>query len=112
MSLTILAEPTPLIVNSDGAVLIGKTRVTLDSVIEMFETGATAEDITEQFSSLDLADVYATISYYLKHQDEVLQYLKTREQLSQQVRSENEQRFPSVGLRDRLLARRATKQSP
>jgi uncharacterized protein (DUF433 family) len=85
MSLTISSEPTPLIVNSDGAVLIGKTRVTLDSVIEMFETGATAEDITEQFSSLDLADVYATISYYLKHQDEVLQYLKTREQLNQQL---------------------------
>jgi uncharacterized protein (DUF433 family) len=111
MSLTILAEPTPLIVNADGAVLIGKTRVTLDSVIEMFETGATAEDITEQFSSLDLADVYATISYYLKHQDEVSQYLKAREQLNQQVRSENEQRFPSVGLRDRLLARRAAKES-
>jgi hypothetical protein len=30
MSLTILAEPAPLVVNADGVVLIGKTRVTLD----------------------------------------------------------------------------------
>lgn len=110
MSLTILIEPSPLVTNSDGVVLVGRTRVTLDTIVAMFETGATAEEIVEQFSSLDLADVYAAISYYLKHQPEVLQYLERRKQLGEQVKVENEQRFPSAGLRDRLLARRAVQQ--
>jgi uncharacterized protein (DUF433 family) len=111
MSLTILAEPAPLVVNADSVVLIGKTRVTLDTIIEMFETGATAEAIHEQFPTVDLADIYAAISYYLKHQTEVAQYLKARAELAQKVRAENERRFPSQGLRDRLLARRTAQQS-
>jgi uncharacterized protein (DUF433 family) len=109
MSLTILAEPAPLAVNPDGVVLIGNTRVTLDTVIELFEAGATAEEINEQFPTVDLADVYAAISYYLKHQVEVAQYLKNRAELTEKVRAENKQRFPSAGLRARLLARRAAK---
>jgi uncharacterized protein (DUF433 family) len=111
MSLTILAEPAPLVINADGAVLIGKTRVTLDTIIEAFEAGATAEEINQQFPTVDLADIYAAISYYLKHQAEVKQYLKARAELAQKVRAENEQRFPSHGLRDRLLARRTAQQS-
>ncbi len=112
MSLTILIEPAPLVANSDGVVLVGRTRVTLDTIVAMFDTGATAEEIVEQFSSLDLADVYAAISYYLKHQPEVLQYLERRKRSGEQVKLENEQRFPSVGLRDRLLARRAVQSNP
>jgi uncharacterized protein (DUF433 family) len=111
MSLTILAEPVPLVVNTDGVVLIGKTRVTLDTIIEAFEAGATAEEINQQFPTVDLADIYAAISYYLKHETEVARYLKVRAELAQTVRAENEQRFPSQGLRDRLLARRAAQQS-
>jgi uncharacterized protein (DUF433 family) len=107
MSLTIAANPVPLSANADGVVVVGQTRVTLESVITLFKQGATAEDVAEQFSSVDLADVYAIIGYYLRHRTEVDTYLLLQEQRSQEVRQENEQRFPSAGLRDRLLARRA-----
>jgi hypothetical protein len=53
-----------------------------------------------------LADVYAVIAYYLRHKEEVEAYLQEQERLSEKIREENEQRFPSKGLRDRLLARR------
>ena len=71
-----------------------------------FKQGTTAEGIVEQYSSLDLADVYAVISYYLRHQNEVESYLQQRQKLAENVRAENERRFPSKGLRDRLLAQR------
>ncbi|MGV0029099.1 DUF433 domain-containing protein [Phormidesmis priestleyi] len=107
MSLTIAAEPVPLFINADGIALVSKTRIPLSTVVEGFKQGATPEEIVEQFSSLDLADVYAVISYYLRHQDEVEAYLQEQQKFAQQVREENERRFPSQGLRDRLLARRA-----
>jgi uncharacterized protein (DUF433 family) len=105
------AEPPPLRTNPDGAILIGHTRVTLDTVVAEFEAGATAAEIAEQYSSIALADIYTVIGYYLNHQTEISQYLQAREELGQQVRAENEQRFPSQGLHDRLLDRRAAKVS-
>ena len=74
MTLAIVAEPTPLELNEDGMVLVGKTRVTLDTVVAAFLEGATAEAIAEQYPSLQLADVYSVISYYLRRKAEVQGY--------------------------------------
>ena len=109
MTLTITSEVVPLTPRADGVVLVGETRVPLDSVLTEFKQGATAEEIAVQFDSLKLADIYAAIAFYLRHQNEVEAYLQERKQISEQVREENERRFPSQGLRDRLLARRQEK---
>jgi uncharacterized protein (DUF433 family) len=106
MNLTITIEPTPLVVNTDAVVLVQGTRVPLDTVVLEFKQGATAEEIVEQYSSLDLADVYAVISYYLRHQSDIETYLQQRQQDAEEVRAENERRYASKGLRDRLLAQR------
>ena len=57
-------------------VLVGKTRVTLDTVVAAFLAGATAEKIVEQYPSLQLADVYSVIGYYFQRKTEVDTYLK------------------------------------
>ena len=106
MTLTIVAESAPLQANEDGVILVGKTRVTLDTVVAVFNQGATAEEIAYRYSSLNLADVYATIAFYLKHQSEVDAYLQQRRQQSQEIRATNQARFDPQGLRDRLLARK------
>jgi len=87
-------------------VRVGETRVTLDTVIAAFEEGATAEEIVYQYPSLDLADVYAVLSYYLQQRDEVEAYLRQRRRQAAAVRRQNEARFDPHGIRDRLLARR------
>ncbi|NJL41158.1 MAG: DUF433 domain-containing protein [Leptolyngbyaceae cyanobacterium SM1_4_3] len=107
MALAIIAEPAPLETNSDGIVQVGKTRVTLDTVVAVFKQGATAEEVVYRYPSLKLADVYATIAFYLNHQQEVEVYLRQRQQQSKEVRAMNQARFDPQGLRDRLLARKA-----
>ncbi len=87
---------------------VGGTRVTLDAVVEAFQEGLTAEEIAQQYPSLSLSDVYAVLSYYLNHQDEVESYLQERERIRQAVRRENERRFDPAGVRERLLARKAS----
>ena len=110
MTLTIVAERAPLNANEDGVILVGKTRVTLDTVIAVFQQGATAEETVYRYPSLNLADVYATIAFYLKHES-VEAYLQQRRQQSQEIRAMNQAKFDPQGLRDRLLTRR-TAQEP
>ncbi len=97
MTLAIVAESTPLKVNEDGVILVGKTRATLDTVVTVFNHGVTAEKIVCRYPSLNLADVYATIAFYLKHQSEVDAYLQQRRQQAQAIREMNQARFDPQG---------------
>ncbi|MGA1408745.1 MAG: DUF433 domain-containing protein [Prochlorotrichaceae cyanobacterium] len=100
MTLTIVAEPAPLQANKDGVILVGKTRVTLDTVIAVFNQGATVEEIVYRYPSLNLADVYATIAFYLKHRSEVEIYLQQRRHQAQKIREMNQARFDPKDLRN------------
>jgi len=92
--------------DADGVIRVGNTRVTLETVVEAFLEGATAEEIVQQYPTLSLADVYSTISYYLRRRPEVESYLERRRQEAQRVREQNEARFDPTGIRARLLSRR------
>jgi uncharacterized protein (DUF433 family) len=107
MELEIHAEMVPLKTNDDGVVYVGNTRVPLETVVGVFNEGATPEEITIQYPALSLADVYLVIGYYLQHRDEVDIYIRQAEMHSEQVRRENQTRFDTTSLRERLLARRA-----
>lgn len=111
MKLVTTTEPVPLETNSDGVILVGGTRVTLDTVVAVFKQGTTAEEIVYRYPSLKLADVYATIAFYLNHQPEVEAYLHQRQQQSQEIRAVNQAKLDPQGLRDRLLARRAAQEA-
>lgn len=105
MTLAIPLEPAPIETDAHGVVRVAKTRVTLDTVVTAFLEGCTPEEIKEQYPSLQLADIYLVIGYYLRHRDEVHNYLAERQRQSDLIRQETEQRFNPVGIRDRLLAR-------
>ena len=96
----------PISHGEDGVVRVGGTRVTLDSIVGAFTDGATAEEIAQQYPAVHLADIYATISYYLRETEQIEAYLGQRAELSARVRERNRQRFDATGIRDRLMARR------
>jgi len=107
MTSTIAAEPVPLEKDPDGVIRVGGTRVTLDTIVAVFEAGATPEEIVQRYPSLDIADVYVAIGYYLRHRPEVVEYLRERRQRAEEVRRLNQSRFDQHGIRERLLARAA-----
>lgn len=102
-------RPPPLRTEGGGVVRVGRTRVSLDSVIGAFHQGCSAEEIVLKFPTLELTDVYAVITYYLWHREEVDAYVAHRRQEAGELRREIEERFPPDGIRERLLARRAAK---
>lgn len=105
MSLSISSEPIPLVTDADEVIRVGSTRVTLDSVIAAYLNGYSAETIAEQYPSVPLSEIYAVLSYYLKHRESVDAYLQQRQVKRAEVRVENEARFSPVGIRSRLLLR-------
>jgi uncharacterized protein (DUF433 family) len=106
MNLAMEAPPVPLQTDAQGVVRVGSTRIPLDTVVFAFNQGSSAEEIVLSFPVLQLEDVYAVINYYLHNRAEVDDYLAQRETEAMRIKAENEKRFPPVGIRDRLLARR------
>jgi uncharacterized protein (DUF433 family) len=98
-------ETLPLTTDPDGVIRVGKTRVTLDTVVAAFTEGATAEEIVQQYPSVLLADIYSVIGYYLRRRSEVEAYLNRRQRQAAQIRKQNESRLDPIGIRERLLAR-------
>jgi uncharacterized protein (DUF433 family) len=119
MTLSLTETPVPLTMDADGVVRVARTRVTLNTVVAAFAEGATAEEIMQQYPSLDLADVYqypsldladvySVLAYYLRHRSEVDAYVHERQEQAEAVRKDNESCWDPFGVRDRLLARKVS----
>jgi uncharacterized protein (DUF433 family) len=106
MEMILQAEAPPLNRDASGALRVGRSRVLLELVIWAFKDGATPEAIAQRYPTATLADIYAVVSYYLRHREDVEAYLAEREQQAQEVRQRIESQQGDLGdLRERLLAR-------
>lgn len=105
MSLNLQPQNTAIRLDERGTARIGRSRVTLDLVIAEFLDGASPEEIVNMYTSLDLADVYDVIAYYLRHKSEVDAYLDTRQEQAEATRKKIEAEFDPTTIRGRLLAR-------
>jgi uncharacterized protein (DUF433 family) len=103
-----IAEPPPLYETEQGAVRVRGTRVSLESVIHAYNSGAAPKEIVQSFTTLNLRDVYAVITYYLDHKDMVDAYLARREKEVEAVRSQFTALYPpGQSLQSKLVARKA-----
>lgn len=99
---------SPLRVDETGTIRIGPSRVTLDVLLADYRRGMTPEEIVRQMDALDLADVHFAISYYLRHREEVDEYLRQRRAQADELQRKIEAEQPDrANLKAKLLARRA-----
>jgi hypothetical protein len=66
MSLAAVTATVPLTTDADGVIRVRGARVTLDTVVAAYRRGCTPEQIVQDYSVLDLADVYSVIAYFLQ----------------------------------------------
>jgi uncharacterized protein (DUF433 family) len=112
MTVTLHADPLPLRVDETGTIRVGASRVTLDVLLADYRKGMSPQEIVRQLDTLDLADVYAAIAYYHRHQQEIEQYLRRRTREAQALRRTVEDAQPDrAELKARLAARTIPKDS-
>lgn len=107
---TLTADPLPLVADEHGTIRVPGTRVTLDLIMDAYLAGASAQQIAEEFDTLELADIHAVIAYYLRHRAEVEAYLARREAEAAEIRVRIEGAMPPRVTREELLRRRAARQ--
>jgi uncharacterized protein (DUF433 family) len=103
------SEPTqtvPLTLAEDGTLRVTGSRVTLDSVIQEYNQGATAEEIQADFPSLGLAQICSLLAYYLDHRDTVEEYLCREAEAADKTRRWIAEHVDSSPLRQRIRERR------
>jgi uncharacterized protein (DUF433 family) len=104
-------QTLPLRLTEDGTIRIADSRVSLDSVVQHYKLGASAEQIAQKFPALDLADVYAAITYYLKHEETIEEYLRQQEakgdEVQKNIESDPQYQKKATDLRARLLVRKS-----
>lgn len=105
MTFEIRTLPPPIRIDEHGYARMVGSRIGIDTVIWEFNHGQTPEQIVTNFPTLNLADVYGVIAYYLREKENVDQYLEELYRKADEIRREIEQKFPSEGLKEKLEAR-------
>lgn len=104
-------ERVPLRMDQTGSIRVGNTRVLLDLVISAHNAGAAPEQIVESYTTLDLADVYDVIAYYLRHRAEIDDYIAQRITEAEELRKEIEAHQDLSWIRERVQTHRSQSES-
>ena len=107
MTIPIQADPVPISADTDGVMRIAGTRVALETLVNVFDAGATAEEIAVRFDVLRLADIYAVISFCLRHPADVAAYMTEREHAAVESRQAFGAKQSGSDIRKRLTSRYA-----
>ena len=78
-------------------------RIGIESILNLYLAGHTAEEIADQFHTLRLLDIYATITYYLQNKAAIDVYLERTKRLVAEDMARSDASPPLVVLRLRKL---------
>lgn len=95
-------EPVPLVRDQAGRLMVPGTRVSLDVLVAAFKRGKTPEAIHDAYETVSLADVYAIVTYYLRHRGEVEAYLAEQGREDAEIQARIEAEHP---MNDKLRAK-------
>lgn len=104
MNVAVATEPNVLRVDETGTIRIGSTRVTLETLVAAFNSGATPQQIVENYPSLALAEVYAAIGAYLRQRAALDDYLAKCQNEAKAFQVDNSHLY-ATDVKNRLRAR-------
>jgi hypothetical protein len=100
----------PVWMDEHADIYAGRSRVPLDTIIDEFKAGASPEQIASGYDTLQLAEIEAVISYYLRYRDVVDAYLARREAEADELRKKIEAaQPPNAALKAQIKERWASK---
>lgn len=104
--------PMPLAKHEGGIIRVRGTRVSLDSIVYAYNDGISPEEIVNRFPSVNLADTYLVVGYYLSNKETIDAYLMRREAEAEEMQREVERVQSPAARREQLMARLQDRRSP
>ena len=98
--------------DTHGALRVGVSDVSLDSVVIAYQQGHSAESIQQLYPLVSLEEVHGAIAFYLANQTEVHQYLDKQRKLWNELKAKSDQRPSPVVERLRILKSTGNKSTP
>jgi uncharacterized protein (DUF433 family) len=97
------------VVERDGNLYVGDTRVQVQGVIAQWQHGLSPEEVQRCFPHVPLVAVYATITYYLEHREELDAFFHEQDELFARLKAESEAKNPEfyAMMRERFARYRA-----
>ena len=86
----------PLRTDQDGVIRVGNTRVTLMTIADSYRGNESPEQIHEGFPTVALEVIQLVIDFYLKHREEVDEYIHQIEEEAERWRREYEANNPKA----------------
>lgn len=90
------AQPlaVPIAWEANGRARVGGGRINLEFVVWSHKAGETPEQIQADLPTLELADIYAVIAWYLRNTEEAEAYLRDADDLWEKAVAEIDSRHP------------------
>jgi uncharacterized protein (DUF433 family) len=104
---TLVPKSPPLHMLEDGTIRVCGSRIPLDTLFSMYEMGNAPESVVSSFPSLSLGQVHSVFAYIAENRDFVDKYIEVRNEQAEVIRKEIQKRWPTEGLKEKLLARKA-----
>ncbi|MBX3278158.1 MAG: hypothetical protein KF868_09165 [Acidobacteria bacterium] len=95
---TLILDVVPAYIESrDGGYYVAGTPISLESVIYQFKEGLSPETIQHEcFLALTLEQVYGVCTYYLRHKEQVEEYLQEAERDFKRLAEQLEAKYPGL----------------
>lgn len=93
----------------EGGWRIAGSRVSLDSIVQSYWEGLSAEAIADEFPTLTAEQVYGAIAFYLGHRSDIDAYLKRQDSHWAELKEQSE--AANAPLLPRLRAARGSRKT-
>jgi|SRR5215213_3486327 len=96
------SDGVPLGQDQDGTIRATGSRITLDTIVDVYKSGDSLEQIHEEFPTLSFPQIQSIISWYLNNQAEAEAYLEKGNAEAERLRQEIQSRPEQIALREKI----------
>ncbi len=95
-------EEVPLTQDQHGSIRVTGSRVTLDTIVHIYQRGDSVERIHHGFPTVSVAQINAILDWYHKHQAEADEYLAEGVAAAEKLRLEIESQPEHIALLEKI----------
>lgn len=96
---------SPLRQDAEGTIRVRGSRITLDTLVHIWQRGDTLEEIQDGFPTLSLEQIKGVIAWYLNHTAAADTYLGEREAEAEELRKEIENQPGYIAFNEEIKRR-------